>query len=138
MSSTLASQRPYLLRAMYEWMTDCGQTPHLVVNATVDGVDVPRQHIKDDKIILNVSSQAVKNLSLGNDLICFEARFAGAPFQISLPVSAIQGIYARETSKGMVFQDDVAEDSSGGDDPGNGDGNGNGGKPRGPHLKVVK
>jgi stringent starvation protein B len=140
MSSDLASQRPYLLRAMHEWMTDGGQTPQIVVNALIDGVDVPEQHVQDGKIILNVSYAAVKNLSMGNDTVSFEARFGGKPCQISFPVLAVQGIYARETSQGMVFPDageasPVVEESSGGD---NADKKKGRKKPGGSHLKIVK
>ena len=108
MSADLIPQRPYLLRAMHEWMTDNGQTPHIVVNALIDGVEVPPQHIQDGKIILNVSHAAVRNLSLGDEQIRFEARFAGTPHQVSVPISAVMGIYARESSQGMVFSDEKA------------------------------
>ena len=114
MSEKSISQRPYLLRAMHEWITDSGQTPHLVVNAMVEGVDVPNQHIQDGKIILNASYAAVQNLELGNEMIFFEARFGGAPHLVRVPVIAVLGIYARETSRGMVFSDaDDAESNAG-------------------------
>jgi stringent starvation protein B len=139
MSSQIASQRPYLLRAMHEWMTDCGQTPHIVVNALVEGVEVPQQHVQDGKIILNVSFAAIKNLSLGNDEISFEARFAGQARQIILPVSAVQGIYARETSQGMVFPEEgVAASSTESSEIDEDKINKGPEKPGGPHLKVVK
>jgi stringent starvation protein B len=139
MSSQIASQRPYLLRAMHEWMTDCGQTPHIVVNALIDGVEVPQQHVQDGKIILNVSFAAVKNLSLGNDEISFEARFAGQACQIILPVSAVQGIYARETSQGMVFPEEgAAAASAESSDIDEDQINKGREKPGGSHLKVVK
>jgi stringent starvation protein B len=139
MSSQIASQRPYLLRAMHEWMTDCGQTPHIVVNALVEGVEVPQQHVQDGKIILNVSFAAIKNLSLGNDEISFEARFAGQARQIILPVSAVQGIYARETSQGMVFPEEgVAASSTESSEVDEDKINKGPEKPGGSHLKVVK
>ena len=103
MSASTTSQRPYLLRAMHEWMTDNGQTPHLVVDAAAPGVDVPEQHVADGKIVLNISYAAVRDLELGNTDIRFEARFGGVPQQLLVPVSAVLGIYARETGRGMVF-----------------------------------
>ena len=108
-------QRPYLLRAMHAWISDNGETPHLVVNAAADGVDVPRQFINDGKIVLNVSYAAVGDLDIGNDLLTFHARFSGAPYAIRVPVGAVLGIYSRETGRGMIFseQDSTAppEDS---------------------------
>ena len=107
MSTDLISQRPYLLRAMHEWMTDQGQTPHLVIDTSVVGVEVPEQHIRNGKIVLNISDAAVQYLHLGNDQIDFEARFAGTPYRVRAPISAVLGIYARETSEGMVFNEGV-------------------------------
>jgi stringent starvation protein B len=123
---------------MHEWMIDGGQTPHIVVNALADGVEVPQQHIKDGKIILNIGYDAVKELQMGNDIISFEARFSGKGYQISLPVSAVQGIYARESSQGMVFPDEgepSAEDSAA---PAGNDKTKSPKKPGGSHLKIVK
>ena len=101
----LSPRRPYLLRAMHEWMTDNGQTPHLVVDAALEGVVVPRQYVKDGKIVLNVGYAATAGLAIKNDLITFSARFSGVPFDVSLPVQAVLGIYARETNEGMVFSE---------------------------------
>jgi stringent starvation protein B len=91
---------------MHEWMTDNGQTPHLVVDAAVDGIEVPRAYVKDGRIILNASWQATQSLKLGNDAVEFSARFGGAPQLVRLPIAAILGIYARETGQGMLFQDE--------------------------------
>ena len=102
-------RRPYLLRALHEWITDSGATPHIVVDATVEGVVVPRQHVKDDKIILNVSFTATQMLKLGNDFVSFEARFSGASFPVQVPIKAVLGIYARETGQGMIFPEGDAE-----------------------------
>ncbi len=136
MSSEKTPQRPYLVRAMHEWMTDSGQTPHIVVNALIDEVHVPRQHVQDGKIILNISYTAVENLSLGNDEICFTARFAGAPYEVRVPISAVLGIYARESSQGMVFSDEAtgAPDNQAGAEKQAGP-SGESGRP---HLRVVK
>ncbi len=97
------SQRPYLIRAMHEWMTDTGKTPHLVVDAIAPGVQVPSMHIQDGKMVLNCSYSATKNLILGNDEIEFEARFSGVPHVIRVPVETVLSIYARESGEGMLF-----------------------------------
>jgi len=102
----LISRRPYLLRAMHEWISDSGHTPHLVVDAGVAGVDVPRQFVKDGKIVLNVSWSATAQLKLGNEEITFSGRFGGASMMVFVPVNAVLAIYARETGQGMIFSDD--------------------------------
>jgi stringent starvation protein B len=99
------SRRPYLLRAMHEWISDSNQTPHIVVDASIDGVEVPRQYVQGGKIILNVSSNATSMLSLGNDLVRFRARFGAATYDVSVPIVAVLGIYARETGQGMIFSE---------------------------------
>jgi stringent starvation protein B len=88
---------------MHEWMVDNGFTPHLVVDARRAGVQVPEAHVKDGKIVLNVSPTATRALALGNDLVSFEARFGGVPQQLVVPIAAVLGIYARETGQGMIF-----------------------------------
>lgn len=102
----LSSRRPYLLRAMHEWLTDNTQTPHLVVDAGVDGVQVPRQYVRDGKIVLNVSYEATSGLLLKNDWVSFGARFGGVAHEVRIPMRAILGIYSRESGQGMVFSDD--------------------------------
>jgi stringent starvation protein B len=99
-------RRPYLVRAMHEWMTDNGQTPHIVVDANVEGVEVPSAFVRDGRIILNVSWQATQALRLGNDVIEFSARFSGVSHSVRIPVAAVLGIYARETGHGMLFQEE--------------------------------
>ena len=134
MSGSSTSQHPYLLRAMHEWMTDNGHTPHIVVDATADGVAVPAQYVKEGKIILNAGYSAVRDLQLGNELITFEARFGGVPEQVSVPVSAVLGIYARETGRGMIFsteeEDEVLAPEDAEPEPPSPGGR--------PHLKIVK
>lgn len=103
--ATVTSRRPYLLRAMHEWITDNSQTPHVVVDAGVVGVKVPPQHIKDGRIILNISLHAAQGLSLGNEALSFRARFGGVSQDIVVPIPAIVGIYARESGQGMIFGD---------------------------------
>lgn len=130
------SQHPYLLRAMHEWMSDCGHTPHVVVNAEFAGIQVPSNHIKDGRIILNVSYSAAHNLDLGNDELTFEARFSGTPFHVRVPVAAILGIYARETGQGMVFSEPDAEEDSAA--VGSSLENDKAGEGNRPNLRVVK
>jgi stringent starvation protein B len=101
----LPSRRPYLLRAMHEWMGDAGFTPHLIVDTTRAGVEVPMAYVKDDKIVLNVSLSATQHLRLQNDWIEFDARFGGVVHRVHVPINAVLGIYARETGEGMVFNE---------------------------------
>jgi len=98
-----SAQRPYLLRAMHEWMTDNDLTPHIVVDVQAEGVLVPTEFAKDGKLVLNVSYSATQNLVISNDFAEFEARFGGVPRRLQIPVAAIVGVYARETGQGMVF-----------------------------------
>lgn len=99
-------QRPYLLRAMHEWMIDNGFTPHIVASAASEGLRIPEEHVRDGKIVFNVSYTATRALVLGNDEIRFEARFNGIPREINIPIDAVLGIYARETGQGMIFSDE--------------------------------
>ncbi|HVP32063.1 MAG TPA: ClpXP protease specificity-enhancing factor [Steroidobacteraceae bacterium] len=96
-------KRPYLLRAMHQWITDCGNTPHVIVDAGHEGAELPRAYVKDGKIVLNLSESATQRLRLGNDDVEFDARFAGVVHHVRFPVSAVLGVYARETGEGMVF-----------------------------------
>jgi stringent starvation protein B len=130
----LTPRRPYLLRAMHEWMTDNNQTPHLVVDAAIEGVVVPRQYVRDGKIVLNVGYAATAGLVIKNEAINFSARFGGTAFEVYLPVHAVLGIYARETGQGMIFSDDEPAPEPNGSPPKPGGGD----EPRRPQLKVVK
>ena len=96
-------RRPYLLRAMHQWMSDSGMTPHVLVDTYLQGVDVPKAYVRDGRIVLNISLNATRHLDLGNDLISFEARFGGVPRLVRVPLAAVLSIYARETGEGMVF-----------------------------------
>lgn len=84
-------------------MTDNGHTPHIMIDVSVDGVTVPLEHVKDGKIILNVSRSAAHNLKLTNSAISFRARFSGVPFDVWVPIISVLGIYAKETGQGMIF-----------------------------------
>lgn len=105
----MKARRPYLLRAIHEWISDSLCTPHLVVDADVAGVEVPRHYVKDGKIVLNVSWNATANLRLGNDEVSFSGRFGGASMSVRVPIGAVLAIYARETGQGMIFADDDAD-----------------------------
>ena len=101
----LKSRRPYLLRAMHEWISDNLQTPHIVVDAAIQGVEVPRQYVQGGKIILNVSLSATSALNLGNEVVSFRARFGSVTYDVNVPIAAVLGIYARETGQGMIFSE---------------------------------
>ena len=108
----MTPNRPYLLRAFYEWIVDNNCTPYLVVDATMPGVKVPLQHVKDGQIVLNISPGAIGNLLLGNDAVTFNARFSGNPFALYIPVTAVLAIYARENGAGTVFTLEEEEDEA--------------------------
>ena len=137
----VSSRRPYLLRAMHEWMTDNQQTPHLVVDATATAVEVPRQFVQDGKIVLNISFHATNGLTLGNERVEFNARFGGQTHHVRVPIHAVQGIYARETGQGMIFSDEDAPPTPPSDTPASGgaatEDAGTKSRAR-PQLKVVK
>lgn len=100
---TLTPTRPYMVRALYEWLEDNLLTPYVMVDATQPNVDVPTEHINDGKIVLNIASQATGNLKIENDYISFNARFGGVSRELWVPMSAVLGIYAKENSQGMFF-----------------------------------
>ena len=132
MSSTpegMTSNRPYLLRALYEWITDNGLTPHVLVDAGFEGVDVPDHAIAEGKIVLNIATGATEHLLLENEVIFFHARFSGKPYKITVPMAAVIAIYARENGQGMMFAQDNSPPPpvDGSDEP-----------PPRSHLKVVK
>jgi len=134
----LKPRRPYLLRALHEWITDSGETPHIVVDAAVEGVVVPRQYVKDGKIVLNVSFSATQMLKMGNDAVSFEARFSGASFAVHVPVRAILGIYARETGQGMIFPEGDADPDPTPPSAPAGGASATASAPKRPKLQVVK
>jgi stringent starvation protein B len=107
----MTSSRPYLIRALYEWIIDNEMTPHFLVDAEADGVNVPPQHVHEGRIVLNVNPSAVQELLLGNVWITFGARFGGAPYSLEFPVTAVMAIYARESGQGMAFEDESDGDA---------------------------
>ncbi len=125
----MTSNRPYLLRALYQWITDNGMTPHILVDAEIHGVDVPEHTVQKGKVVLNVSAGATDHLLLDNESISFSARFSGRPQQIMIPMIAVIAIYARENGQGMMFaQDDTPPPPVDGSDQ----------PPSRSHLKIVK
>ena len=95
---------PYLIRAIYEWCEDQGFTPHILVDASIAGVDVPQHLVENGSIVLNIQRNAVRGLELGNEWIVFSARFSGQAMEISVPVSAVRAVFARENSLGCAFE----------------------------------
>ncbi len=124
------SSRPYLMRAIYEWIVDNNMTPYLLVNAEHPHVIVPLEHVNNGKIILNVAPAAVQNFDMTGEEVSFSARFSGKPMHVSVPVAAALAIYARENGRGMVFNDDEdhSPDETSKAKP----------KSGGPQLRVVK
>ena len=138
------SSRPYLLRAIHQWIVDNDCTPYLLVNAWGEGVQVPMDYVENDKIVLNVGPSAAHRLELGDDAVTFDARFGGKPMSVIAPIGSILAIYARENGQGMLFTEDdgsVDNDGTTSDSPASeadesaGD-NGPGGQR--PNLRVIK
>ncbi|MCH8550590.1 MAG: ClpXP protease specificity-enhancing factor [Natronospirillum sp.] len=137
--------RPYLIRALHEWISDNGCTPYMVVQADVPGVQVPEGFVQDGRITLNVANRSVQSLNLGNEEVIFSATFGGQLEHIRVPCQAIAALFAKENGQGMVFE--VKPDSpppAGGDDdsgPSASGGDKSEGRPgdgKRPRLKVVK
>jgi len=105
----MTPNRPYLIRALYDWILDNQMAPHLLVNAGYPGVHVPTGFVQDGRIVLNISPTAVHGLVLGNERIAFSARFGGVSMEVAVPPGAVLGIYARETGRGMIFGEEEAE-----------------------------
>ncbi|WP_368312126.1 ClpXP protease specificity-enhancing factor [Luteibacter sp. CQ10] len=148
-SSGMTSNRPYLLRAIYDWISDNGLTPYVLVDAGQPGVKVPAHVIKNGQVVLNLAMRAVANLDLGNDRIAFQARFSGVSQSIVIPVSAVLALYAQENGQGMMFPADENEESAPAADglevvegsaeaPATGGDDDSRPKRGAPHLRVVK
>jgi stringent starvation protein B len=125
----MSSSRPYLIRALYEWIVDNGCTPHLLADAQASVAEVPQHYVENGRIILNLGPTAVRGLELGNDWIEFDARFGGVAMHVRLPVRAALAIYARENGQGMVFSEAAGTEPPEPPAPK---------KPKKPALKVVK
>lgn len=103
---SMSSNRPYLLRAIYDWISDNNLTPYVLVDAGFAGVRVPPQVVKNGQVVLNLAMRAVGNLDLGNEWISFQARFSGVSQSIHIPVQAVLALYAQENGQGMMFPAD--------------------------------
>ncbi len=126
----MTSNRPYLIRAIHEWLLDNQCTPHLMVDANAEGVDVPQNYVKDGKIVLNIGPGAVEGLRVSNDEVSFLARFSGVSQLVAIPMTAVLAIYAKENGRGMMFgEDDEQPDPDDDKKPA---------PPARPSLKVVK
>ena len=126
----MSSSKPYLLRALFEWITDNDHTPHIIVDAERVDVNMPPQSIQDGRLVLNISPLATRNLSMDNEAVSFQARFSGVSQDIWLPMEAILAIYARENGQGMMFANPDDDDSP--EPPEKPE------RPSGPHLRVIK
>jgi stringent starvation protein B len=138
----MTSKRPYLLRAVYEWIVDNDMTPHLWVDAEHPSAVVPGQFVEDGRIILNISPMAVQGLAIGNDMIRFSARFGGRAMEVEMAPQAVIGLLSKETADGMLFaEDDPEEESAQTDDRSDaevGNPKEDAKKPSRPSLRVVK
>lgn len=102
--TTMTSNKPYLIRATYDWIVDNGLTPYMMVNAAYFGVQVPQEHVIEARIVLNISPSATRGLLLENDRIVFTARFSGKTEQIFVPPGAVLELYAKENGRGIAFE----------------------------------
>jgi len=123
----VTSHRPYLLRAMHEWILDNDRTPYVIVNTVGDDVRVPPGHAENDRIVLNVSPSAVRNLNISNERLEFDGRFGGQSFHVSAPMGAVLAVYAKETGQGMAFETESGADQPVAPEP-----------TPGSHLRVIK
>ena len=132
----MTSHRPYLLRALYEWIVDNGMTPHLLVDATRPGVRVPAHTVKEGRVVLNVAERAVARLSMDNEAVSFTARFGGVSHPVLVPIHAVLAIYARETGQGMALPEDQGV-PAGSSDPGEGSADAGAGDDAGSGSEVI-
>jgi stringent starvation protein B len=126
----MTSSKPYLVRALYQWILDNGNTPYILVDTASDQVSIPDGIANDGKVVLNLAPAAIQNLEMTNSQISFSARFNGVAEQIFVPVSSLLAIYARENGEGMMFP---AEEPGADSEPGN-----EAARRKTPTLKVIK
>jgi stringent starvation protein B len=134
----MTSNRPYLIRALYEWLVDNQLTPYLLVDTADKRVQVPKEYVEDGRIVLNIKPSAVQGLELGNEWISFSARFGGVSQEVMVPPGAVLGIYGKENGQGMLFPDEEFEDSGRYDEEPEPPGPGSDGSGKRPSLKIVK
>ncbi len=125
----MTPSRPYLVRAMYDWIVDNGMTPYILADTSSKLVKIPRQFEEDGKIVLNIGPTAVQSLDLGKDAVSFDARFDGQSMSVVIPIEYVLAIYTRENGQGMMFAEENELPPDGQDTSG---------KPKPPHLRVVK
>ena len=113
MEDNTTSKKPYFIRAMFEWISDNGYTPHLLIDASFENMSIPRKFVENERITLNISSSATRNLTIDSDLISFDARFEGKTMNVQLPCKAVINIFARETGEGMAFSSESDTAKSG-------------------------
>jgi stringent starvation protein B len=133
----MTSSRPYLIRALYEWIVDNNFTPYMLVETVSESVEVPRAFVENGRIILNISPEATHSLVLGNEAVTFNARFSGTAMDVNVPVSSVIAVYARENGQGMMFgdQDDTPPEPTRGRTQ---EKNGPASDVKRPSLKIVK
>ena len=107
---TMTSSRPYIIRALYDWILENQCTPYVLVDAFGKGVEVPQEHVKDGQIVLNISPTAVQSILIANEGMEFDGRFGGIPKKVLVPIRSILGIYAKENGQGMMFESDDPTD----------------------------
>jgi len=123
----VTSHRPYLLRAMHEWILDNRCTPYVIVDTTRVGVEVPPDRAENGRIVLNLSPTAIRDLSIGNERLEFDGRFGGRAYRVVAPIAAVLAVYAKETGEGMAFESSNTNEKPAPPEP-----------TPGGHLRVVK
>jgi stringent starvation protein B len=121
------SPRPYLIKALIDWIVDNNCTPYVAVAADVDGVQVPPDYVDGGKIVLNISANAIRNFEIVDEVMLFDSRFSGSPFRVVVPTGAVVAVFAKESARGMAFEVERKDEVKGDDSPSNG-----------PSLKIVK
>ncbi len=106
----MTSHRPYLVRALYEWIVDNNSTPYIIVDTTIAGVSVPDGLSENGRIVLNIGPNSIRSLVIGNETLDFDGRFSGRPFHVTAPAAAVMAVYAKETGQGMAFEAEAAAD----------------------------
>lgn len=132
--SGMSSNKPYMIRAVHEWILDNECTPYIVFMSEYPNVEVPQEFVRDGQITLNISPTAVRDLELSNEQVSFNARFGGIPTEITAPIGAVMAIFAKENGQGMGFEVELPPDPP--EDEGDVDGDKP--EPKRPALKVVK
>ncbi|MCP4391065.1 MAG: ClpXP protease specificity-enhancing factor [Gammaproteobacteria bacterium] len=128
----MTSSKPYLVRALYQWILDNDTTPYILVDTGSDQVLIPPGIANDGKVVLNLAPPAIENLDMTNEYVSFSARFNGVTEEIYCPIGSLIAIYARENGEGMMFPAEEIESDSESGPPADDD------KPKGPTLKVIK